>query len=310
MAEPMRIVLENGQIRVELTNVGAAIVAVRVFDTDVVLGYRTLEQYLENPNCFGATVGRIANRVAGAGFTLEGQFYPLAANNGPNHLHGGVTGLTRRVFDVAYHDSCRAEFRYHSPDGEEGYPGGLDIRVVYELVGGTGIASTISAVSDRVTYFAPTNHTYFNLNGEFSGSVDGHLLWINAERYTETGPGLIPTGRLLPVSGTPYDFRTPRAIGDAKFDLNYVLTAPGEAWAKGDRSGITMRVEMDMPGVQFFVPKGSPGAGRTGEDYCPRGGFCLEPQYFPNAVNCDTFEKPLVTPERPFRTKIRYLFSR
>lgn len=310
MTHPVSIVLQNEGIQVVLTNVGAAMMSLRVFDTDVVLGYQTMEAYLENPNCFGATVGRIANRVSGARFRLDGRTYTLAANNGTNHIHGGVTGLTRRVFDVADHDSSHVQFRYHSPDGEEGYPGNLDICVEYALVGRNGIAAMISAASDRLTYFAPTNHTYFNLNGEFSGVVNQHLLCINAERYTETGPGLIPTGRLLPVEGTPYDFRTPRPIGDAHFDLNYELTDASEAWARGDRSGITMQVKMDMPGVQFFVPKDPFGAGRTGAEYCARGAFCLEPQFFPDSVNRCEFKKPLVAPDRPFKTEIQYLFSR
>ncbi len=312
MADELRVFeLENRRgTRLTLGNVGACVMGVRVFGTDVALGLANPEAYLENPGFMGITVGRVANRIKDASFDLGGETVFLEANEGKNHLHGGVTGLGRRIFSGRT-EGNRAVFEYHSPHGEDGYPGALDIRITYTLKDENELIMEYTAESDRPTYFAPTNHCYFNLNGHATGSVDGHLLQLGADFFTETDAGHIPTGKLLPVADSAYDFRLARPVGSRPYDLNYVLTGNyPAARCRGEKSGIVLELYTDMPGMQFYSGDGLNADGKDAAAYTARSGFCLEPQYFPSAVNIPGFYIPLTQPGRPFRAVNRYVFSR
>lgn len=293
-----------------LTNVGASVMGLRVFGTDVVLGYDSPEAYLDNPAFLGIAVGRIANRIKGACFELNGETVFLEANEGKNHLHGGVTGLGRRVFSGCA-EGNRAIFEYHSPHGEDRYPGTLDIRITYTLTDENELLMEYLAESDRPAYFAPTNHCYFNLNGHASGTINGHLLRFGADRFTETDMERIPTGKLLPAVNNVYDFRSARPIGSFPYDLNYVLTGNSPAaLCRGEKSGIVMKLLTNMPGMQFYTADDLEAKGKNGAAYTARSGFCLEPQYFPNAVNTAGFLIPVTEPDRPFLAVNWYVFSR
>ncbi|MGE5803687.1 MAG: aldose epimerase family protein, partial [Gemmatimonadota bacterium] len=218
---------------------------------NVVLGFETPEEYAANPRYLGAIVGRYANRIANARFTLDGRTYRLAANSGANHLHGGVTGFDKRVWRAA----CGAawlELRYLSPDGEEGYPGNLDVRVRYTLTADNELIVEYFATTDKPTPVNLTQHSYFNLAG--AGNVTDHLLQIDAEAITAVDQDLIPTGVLEPVAGTPFDFRTLTPIGvrrGGNYDHNFVLN--GGVRVVEPKSGRTLDVHTTEPGMQFYT---------------------------------------------------------
>ncbi|MDD6677886.1 MAG: galactose mutarotase [Firmicutes bacterium] len=296
---------EKGQY-VSLMNIGCSILDLAVLDKngelqDVVLGMPSFEHYHKARSVMGATVGRCANRIAAGTFTLNGQEYHLEKNErgGLNHLHGGKGGFQMRYWDAEVEgDTLR--FRYESPDGEEGYPGKVNVTETVTFRDGR-LDLRIDSVSDRDTIVNYTNHAFFNMNGQGSGSALNHRLTIHADRYSATGPDLIPT-EALPVEGTPFDFRTPHTIGeriDADFkqvrdcggyDVNFVLSGGAPAAAVvGDISGIRMEVHTDCPDMQFFsgMGLGSPFLchGKNGATYVNFGGFCLEPHALPNAIN-------------------------
>lgn len=305
--------MTNGSgIRVALTNYGAAITELWTPDdsgrmADVALGFDTLEQYRASTVYFGCMVGRCANRIARGRFEIDGRAYRLAANNGPNHLHGGVKGFDKVVWearDFAGGDGEGVQFRYRSPDGEEGYPGNLDVTVEYVLTESNELRITTEAETDAPTVVNLANHCYWNLAGHDAGTIHDHELTLHAERYTPVDSTFIPTGELAPVAGTLYDFRTPTAIGariedlppvgptdPGGYDHNYVLDGePGlvrlAALLRDPVSGRTMRIRTDQPGVQFYTGNYLDGvAGKGRAVYAKRAGLCLETQIFPDAVN-------------------------
>jgi aldose 1-epimerase len=307
-----------------VTDYGATITSLCVPDkngrlVDVVLGYDTEEEYRSNGDYLGATIGRVGNRIGGAAFSLNGVEYRLAKNDGENQLHGGMEGFDKKRWSLKKEGNSILCERV-SPDGEENYPGNLSVSVRFTLTEDMRLVITYDADTDRDTLVNLTNHSYFNLNG--GGTVLRHRLWLNAERITANGPGCLPTGELLPVEGTPFDFRTEKEIGaeiDADdeqlklvggYDVNYVLSGKKAAVLYSGETGIEMTVETDLPGVQLYtanclleVP------GKNGSVMRPREGVCLETQLFPNAMNCYGFPSPVLRAGKHLHSETVYAFS-
>ena len=287
--------------------------------TDVVLGYDTALEYEENDGFFGATIGRVGNRIAGSTFTLDGEIYRLTANESPNHLHGGAQGFDRKIWTASFRGE-KLIFSRVSPAGEEGYPGTLDVRITYELLDGNMLRITYDAETDQATPVSLTNHSYFNLHG--SGDILSHELQLNAAAYTEIDEQLIPTGRLLPVDGTPMDFREAKAVGrDLRADLfqmhlaggydhNFVLDGNPAARLYGPETGIIMTMETTEPGVQVYSGNGiSPRWGKAGALLAAHSGICLETQCFPDAIHHDQFPSPILRPGEWYHSVTSYTFS-
>jgi aldose 1-epimerase len=326
---------ENGMVA-KLTEFGATLVELHVPDksgntADVVLGFDSVEGYESDRNAhFGCTTGRVANRIAGAKFTLEGKTYKLAVNNGPNHLHGGVKRNLGRVVwkaePLATDHGEGVRFTYSSPNGEEGYPGNMDIIVDYVLTGENQLVIMYAAKTDAPTPVNLTNHTYFNLAGAGSPTILDHELMINADRYTPTDDTLIPTGEIVPVAGTPLDFREFHKIGEridqlndtaaGGYDHNYVLnkTEEGElslcAKLRDTQSGRVMTCYTTEPGVQLYTGNflGGP-EGKGGKTYPHRSAICLETQHYPDSVNHENFPSTILRPGETYRQKTIYAFS-
>jgi aldose 1-epimerase len=325
----------NG-MEVRITNYGATLVAVTVADRngnleDVILGYDSLADYINGSNYFGCIAGRYANRIAGGRFKLNETPYLLAQNDGENHLHGGVQGFGKAVWqarEMENDDSLGLELTYLSQDGEEGYPGNLSVTVVYTLTNGNELRIDYSAATDKPTVVNLTNHAYFNLAGAGSGDILDHELMINADRFTPVDPSLIPTGELRSVKGTPHDFTRPMVIGAridqdneqlfiAKgYDHNWVLNKDADgpclaARAFERESGRTLEVYTTQPGIQFysgnFMKNGI--AGKAGQAYHHRGGFCLETQHFPDSPNQPHFPSTILEPGAIYEHTSIYRFS-
>lgn len=294
---------------------------------NVVLGFDNLAQYVKGHPFFGATAGRVANRIAKGRFTLDGKDYSLAVNNGPNHLHGGAKGFDKRVWKsralpVTAHEAA-VELTYVSPDGEEGYPGTLTVTVVYTLTDENELRIDYTATTDKATIVNLTNHSYYNL-GE-SGSILDHILTINADRYTAADATLIPTGQLAPVKGTGLDFTEPHRIGErigeyldfAKgYDHNFVLNSGGGklefcARVEDPKFGRVMEVWTTEPGVQLYCGNHLDGSltGVEGVVYKQHTGFCLETQHFPDSINQPNFPSVVLRPKQNYRTTTAYKFA-
>ena len=308
-----RYTLTAGALSCDIITFGGSLQSLRVPDregrpVDVLLGFDTLEPYRTHGKSFGALVGRFANRIGGARFPLDGTVYPLVANDhGVNHLHGGGLGFNRRIWRVDAASDSALTLSLFSPDGEEGYPGDLLVRVAYTLEE-TGLTIDYRAVCSRDTVCNLTNHAYFNLSGHGSGPVLDQTIQLFADRYTPTDPLSIPTGELAPVDGTPMDLRRPTPIGariDEDFpqlvqaggyDHNWAVNGEAGALRPAARAfspatGIAMDVLSTLPGVQFYTGNylaGCP-AGKGGAAYGRRWGFCLETQFFPDSPNCAQF---------------------
>jgi aldose 1-epimerase len=321
----------NG-IEIKATSYGAIITSLVTPDrsgrpADIVLGFDSLDGYLEGSPYFGAVVGRYGNRIANGRFTLDGQTYSLATNNGPNHLHGGVRGFDKVVWSAeALSGRPGVAFSRRSPDGEEGYPGNLDVRVVYELTDRDELVVEYRATTDKATPVNLTQHSYFNLAAQ--GDVLGHQLMIEADRYTPVSSTLIPTGELAPVQGTPFDFRTPAAIGSrigqsdeqlkngGGYDHNFVLNRPGPGRQLAARvveptTGRTLEVSTTEPGVQFYSGNFLDGTitGKGGRVYQRRSGFCLETQHFPDSPNHPKFPSTILRPGAVYQSQTVFRFG-
>ena len=291
---------------------------------DIVLGYDDPAQYVkDNSPYFGAIVGRYGNRIAKARFTLDGRTYPLAANNGANHLHGGIQGFDKVLWQgEALRGGTGVVFTRTSADGEEGYPGNLKARVTYTLTDKNELVVAYEATADKPTVVNLTQHTYFNLAGQGSGNILGHVLRINADRYTPVDATLIPTGELAPVDKTPFDFRQPTAIGariqsehpqiqfGRGYDHNWVLARSGAGLSLAadvyePTSGRTLQVRTTEPGVQFYAGNFLDGTitGKGGRVYQQRSGFCLETQHFPDSPNQPTFPSTTLRPGETYRSR-------
>lgn len=319
-----------------VTNYGGRLVGLIVPDkdgrpTDVVVGFKSVKDYINSTEpYFGATIGRVGNRIAKGKFSLDGKSYSLFTNNGPNTLHGGKKGYQDVVWDAQQPNDSTLQLKYSSKDGEEGFPGNLDITVQYTLEADHKLSITYRATTDKKTVVNLTNHAFFNLNGEGSGTINNHVLQINADRYTPVDATLIPTGELSSVEGTPFDFRSPEIIGkridtvnnqQLKFgrgyDHNFVLNKRDPAAlhlaaeATGDLSGITMKVYTTEPGLQFYGGNFMQGQNtfKSGKKDDFRTAFCLETQHFPDAPNQKNFPSVVLEPGDEYKTSSVYAFS-
>lgn len=324
----------KNNMQVEITNYGGRIVSILVPGkdgklTDVALGCDNVDGFKTNETLyFGALIGRYGNRIAKGKFKLEGKEYTLAINNAPNALHGGPTGFHDRVWDAKLINDHTLELGYLSKDGEEGYPGNLQVKVVYTLKDDNGINIEYTATTDKATVVNLTNHTYFNLNGEGNGDILDHQLMVKASKYTPVDSTLIPTG-IVPVAGTPFDFTTAHAIGERinldneqlkngkGYDHNFVLDKTGNALetvatVTGPKTGITMDILTTEPGLQFYsgnFMEGKASVGKGGKTYPFRTGFCLETQHFPDAPNQPAFASTELKPGATYHTITEYRFS-
>jgi aldose 1-epimerase len=298
---------------------------------DVVLGYDKLEPYLAGVPYFGATIGRVGNRIAKGRFTLNGQTYTLATNDGPNHLHGGKKGFDKVVWKaetVPSKEGQAVKFTYHSPDGEEGYPGNLVATVVYTLTDANELRLDYTATTDKATPINLTNHSYFNLAGDGQGDILGHVLMLAADEFTPADATLIPTGELKPVKGTVFDFTTPTAIGariaevpiapPIGYDHNFVLRKAATpnglrlaARVTEPKTGRTMEVRTTEPGIQFYSGNFLDGTlkSRSGVPYNKHAAFCLETQHFPDSINHPTFPSTVLEPGKTYKSTTIYKFG-
>ena len=316
-----------------VTNYGAKIVSLHVPDrdgnlVDVVLGHNTIDEYLSSKEpYFGAACGRVANRIAKGKFTLDGVEYQLAVNNGPNHLHGGLKGFNAVVWDARQTDGQTIEFTYVSPDGEEGYPGRLTIKIAYKLNDDNCLNITYEAQTDKATIINLTNHSYFNLSGAGDPYIGDHLLSINASLFLPTNNTNIPYGDAASVVGTPMDFRTPHTIGERidedyqqldfgkGYDHTYVLKKKGNelsscAKVVSPKTGIAMEVFTTEPGVQLYTGNWMTGefTAKNGKRYPKRSAFCLETQHFPDSINKPHYPSVVLRTGETFKSQTVFKF--
>lgn len=325
---------KNG-LEAQITNYGGILVSLRVPDksgnfADIVLGYDSLSQYVTGNNpYFGALIGRYGNRIGKGTFTLNGTKYTLAANNGENHLHGGIKGFDKVLWTVNEKESngSKLVLSYVSKDGEEGYPGTLTATVTYSLTDKNELRLDYKATTDKPTVVNLTHHSYFNLAGAGSGDILKHVLSINAAKFTPIDKGLIPTGELRDVKGTPMDFLTPTAIGArinekddqlifaGGYDHNWVLNRTSDSLSLAASvteatSGRKMEVWTTEPGIQFYSGNFLDGTniGKGGVKYLHRYGFCLETQHFPDSPNKPQFPSTVLNPGETYKSTTVYRF--
>jgi aldose 1-epimerase len=330
-----RFTLTNAKgIELKAISYGGIITSLRVPDRtgrldDIVLGFDSLDAYLKDDPFFGAIIGRYGNRIAKGAFTLDGQTYKLAANNGPNHLHGGHMGFDKVLWTAEPVAGKNAvTFSRTSPDGEEGYPGNLRVQVTYTLTDANELIVDYRATTDKATPVNLTQHSYFNLAGQASGDILGHQLMLNADRYTPVDETLIPTGELAPVAGTPFDFLKPTAIGaridqnvpqlknGQGYDHNWVLNRTGTGRTLAARviepkTGRTMEIATTEPGIQFYSGNFLDGTltGKGGAVYKHRTGFCLETQHYPDSPNQPKFPSTTLRPGSEYKTSTVFTFG-
>ena len=333
--EEYTLVNENG-VSVGIITYGGIITSINVPDRDgttenVVLGFDNLDDYLKRNPYFGTITGRYANRIGGASFMLDGETYTLAANNGPNSLHGGEKGFDKKVWtarEVETDEGEALELKYVSADGEEGYPGTLDVTVVYSLTNDNELRVDYTATTDKPTVVNLTSHSYFNLGGDGSGSILDHELMLNASRYTPVDETLIPTGELAEVAGTPFDFREATVIGERireddqqivygrGYDHNWVLDRPDDsslvlaARLSDPESGRIMEIETTEPGIQFYSGNflDATLVGAAGKLYRQGDGLALETQHFPDSPNKPDFPPVVLRPGETYETTTVHRF--
>jgi aldose 1-epimerase len=325
------VVLKNRNgTTAKIMNYGALLTELNIRDargnfTNVVLGFSSLDEYLKGHPFFGAIAGRYANRIGQGKFSLDGKEYTLAKNNGPNHLHGGKVGFDKKIWEIAMVDADRGaivQFRYRSPDGEEGYPGNLDVTVTYTLGDDDSLRIDYTGTTDKTTVVNLTNHSYFNLAG--FGNILDHELMIKAKHYTPVDDGLIPTGEIAPVKGTPLDFTSSHPIGEriaelkktGGYDHNFVLADKMRrkpqmaARARDPKSGRVMEVHTTEPGVQLFTCNFEVNrTGVGGVKYGRHAGFCLETQHFPDSPNKPNFPSTTLKPGETYRSSTIFKFK-
>lgn len=292
---------------------------------DVCLGYDTIDEYVSNGGHFGGSIGRFANRIAGAAFDLDGVHYALAANTPPNHLHGGTHGWDTKIWNYTTDKTENSvTFTCKSADGEEGYPGEVNVSAKFTVTEDNRMVIEYSAVTDKATPINMTNHWYFNLNGHASGEILGHSLQLFSDSYTEVDDGLIPTGVILPVEGTALDFRGGKTIGQdfaavkelatAGYDHNFVIGDPGKfktfSILRGEKTGITMTGSTNMEAFQLYTGNHiSPRKGKEKTEYHDFCGLCMEPHHFPNAVNNPSFPSAIVRPGETYYHHTEFKFE-
>jgi aldose 1-epimerase len=328
---------KNG-VEVHVTNFGAIITAILVPDRagkmgDIALGYNDVSGYINavDKPYFGAIVGRYGNRIAQGKFTIDGEEYKLATNNGPNALHGGVIGFDKVVWEAETKVGASGQqviLKYLAKDREEGYPGNLQVQVTYTLNDKNQLLVDYHATTDKATPVNLTQHTYFNLKGEGKGDILGHELTLNASHYTPVDETLIPTGEIAPVAGTPFDFRQAKPIGrdigtdheqlrfGGGFDHNWVLNGEPKqlrmaAEVYEPTTGRVLTITTTEPGIQFYCGNFLDGRlkGKSGQPYVHRGGFCLETQHYPDSPNQPNFPTTILQPGQTYKTQTVFAFS-
>jgi aldose 1-epimerase len=324
----------NG-LEMDVTNFGARVVSLYVPDRqgnfeDIVLGYGSVDEYIDNPTSyFGAPIGRFGNRIANAQFSLNGETYPLEANNGPNNLHGWPGGYHNVLWTVEEESDNKLVFSYVSEDGHGGFPGALTVKMTYELTDYDEFKIAYEAETDQPTIVNLTHHSFFNLNGAGKGDVANHQMSINADYYTPVSKVLIPTGEIAPVEGTPMDFTVPHLIGERAdddfdqltfaggYDHNWVLNKEeGNAGAQHaatvvvPENGRRMDVFTTEPGIQFYGGNFMDNIkGKNGQTYVKRGALCLETQHFPDSPNQPNFPSVVLNPGEKYSQICIYAFS-
>ena len=328
--------LSNGDIKVAITNFGGRIVGLETPDrdgnlADIVTGFSTIHDYVNADEPFhGALIGRFGNRIAKGEFTLDGQTYNLPVNNEPNHLHGGPEGFHNVVWDVKNVTDTTITLFYLSKDGEMGYPGNLSATVEYTVTRNNDIIIDYHATTDKKTVINLTSHPFYNLAGEGSGTINNHILTINADHYTPVDETLIPLGAIAPVSGTPFDFRDGKPVGQdlnesieqlahAKgYDHNFVLNRPDDpremyfaASVSEPESGRKMIIYTQEPGLQFYGGNFSDGSTilKSGHAHRFRESFALETQHFPDSPNQPNFPSTVLSPGQDYKTRTIYHFT-
>ncbi|MCF7974002.1 MAG: galactose mutarotase [Phycisphaerae bacterium] len=328
--------LKNSKgMTVQLTNYGGKIVSILVPDRhgrlgDINLGYDSADTYIHGTASLGATMGRYANRIAGGQFELNGQVYVLPKNNGENTIHGGTKGFRFVVWDGVQLDESSVRLSYVSPDGDQGFPGNLTVKVIYTVTEDHGLKLEYSATTDKPTVINFTNHAFFNLKGEGRGDVMDHVLWVNAKQFTPTDKAAIPTGEFLAVKGTPFDFTSPKRLGrdidieneqltfGGGYDHNFVLDkAEGElalaARLSEPDSGRVMEVFTTEPGLQVYTANSLTGQGtdigKGAKAYGPRSAVCLETQHFPDSPHHANFPTTVLNPGEVYQSTTLYRFS-
>ena len=321
--------LQAGHVQADITNLGARIMRLLVDGTDVVQGFDRPEDYLPENHLsdFGAVIGRYANRLAGGRIALDWDIIQLPQNNGPNCLHGGPRGWQYKVYDVVKATDTRLELAMVSPDGDQGFPGTVQVRVIYTLSPDGALRIDYHAETDQLTVINITNHSYFNLNGDLSLSIHNHLLQIDAEQYTPVNKYSIPLGKHAPVDGTPFDFRTAKPIGQdihtkdpqlcigRGYDHNYVLRQPTldhvSARLSSPVTGISLEICTDAPGLQLYTGNFLDGIhGKGGVGYPVRSAVCLETQQYPDSPNHRWPESTgYLVPGHPFHSTTIFRFQ-
>ncbi len=323
-------VLKNGKgMEAVVSDFGASLLKFYVPDKDgksqdIVLGYDTIEEYEEGGDSFGATVGRVANRIGMAEFELNGKKYELTKNDNGNTLHGGCGFYNKRMWDVKEVDDTHIVFAMVSPDSDQGFPGEVKIEVSYTVTEENELKIHYYAVPDQDTLLNMTNHSYFNLSGHASGTAWNAKVWLDADAFTETDEELIPTGKVISVEGTPMDFRKEKVVAKeigedymplkiaGGYDHNWVLNGTGfrkVASAESEETGIKMEVYTDLPGIQFYSGNFLAGSkGKGGAVYEKGYGICFETQYFPDAIHKDNFESPITKAGEVYDTTTVYKF--
>ena len=323
-------VLKNSKgMEAVVSDFGAALLKLYVPDKngkaqDIVLGYETLEDYENGGDSIGATVGRVANRIGSAEFELNGKKYELTKNDNGNTLHGGCDFYNKRMWGVKEEDDAHVVFTLLSPDGDQGFPGEVKIEVSYTVTEENELQIHYHAVPDQDTLLNMTNHSYFNLSGHASGTAWNAKVWLDADAFTETDGELIPTGKVIPVEGTPMDFRKEKIVEKeigaeykplklaGGYDHNWVLNGTGfrkVASAASDKTGIEMEVYTDLPGIQFYSGNFLAGSkGKEGAVYEKGDGICFETQYFPDAIHKENFVSPIVKAGETYETTTVYKF--
>lgn len=334
--------LQNGRhSTVCLLNLGAIIQSIEVADrkgksSDIVLGFEHPQQYLDSPSYFGAVIGRCANRISKGQFYLAGKRYQLACNSAENHIHGGIQGFNKRLWDARILSDSSIEFSLYSADGDQGYPGGLTVWVTYTLTEQNQLQVAYRAQTDQATLINLTQHSYFNLSGNPTQQVLDHHIQINADAFTPVDQQLIPTGEIRAVKGSPFDFNQPKLLADALalsdpqldicqgFDHNYVLQqdkqtactnndskAQYDAIISHRPSGRQLKVTTDMPGMQFYTSNCLNGSdrGKKTISYHSRSALCLETQHFPNAINQASFPSVVLEAGEDWRSLTTFTFD-
>ncbi len=328
------VTIANGNgMTVEVTDYGATWVSAVVPDktgkcADVVLGYADVTDYAKNGGYMGATIGRSGNRIGGASFELNGKTYCMEKNENGNNLHSGPDGYDRVIWEMKTDaEKNSVEFSHHSPHMDQGFPGNFDITVTYTLTEDNALQIAYRGKADQDTIANLTNHSYFNLEGHDSGDILDHVLWIDADAITEADAQSIPTGKLRPVEGTPFDFRTPKRVGQdieqdndqlkngGGYDHNFALNTDGSmkkvASVTAPVSGRIMEVYTDCVGMQLYTGNfiEDTQISKDGNAYHKRSGLCLETQFFPDAIHHAEFKSPVLKAQEEYRTTTIYKFS-